>query len=387
MFVVARLSPCGRMPWKSDCFRTNGDGVEHGSQSRGTRRVRFERIAEIRIAFTESCSVNITASSWSRFSVLNYGGIVRALLSKSRGFTLVELLVTIAVVGLLIALLIPAVQQAREAAQRMKCVSHLRQIGLAIANYESAHGCFPQGIVHKIQLLPYIDQLNLYQIFEQGSAEEIAGTSRTSISTYICPSDPAPLLVGEGEDGQAGTNYLGCGGSGVQTFGLNGMFTYGLYSSMETDQPVVYAANITRGLSNTAAMSEILRSDGTLKRLRNHWITPMEISGATELDAFANYCAAIPPDPFELGWIGGGRGLPWVGGGFDTAIYNHILTPNYPSCSNGSGVLTGAYTAGSYHSGGANTLYGDGHVSFTSQSIDRSLWRMIGSRFEIVSGP
>lgn len=302
------------------------------------------------------------------------------------GFTLVELMVTIAVVALMIALLLPAVQQAREASLRMKCISNLKQIGLAIANYESTHECFPQGITHKIQMLPYLDQLNLYASFEQFNEPQMAEALKVPVSVYICPSDPAPVVVGEEEDARAGTNYLACAGSGVQTYGLNGLFTYGLYSTMETDLPVIRPADVSRGMSRTVAVSEILREDGTTKRLRNHWITPTEISGPTELDAFANYCAAIPPDPFSLGWIGAGRGAPWVGGGFDAAMYNHVLPPNYPSCSNGSGVLAGAYTAGSYHPGGVNTLYGDGHVAFTSQSIDRSLWRTIGSRFEIDAG-
>lgn len=128
--------------------------------------------------------------------------------SGASGFTLVELLVVIAIIGILVGLLLPAVQAAREAARRMQCSNNVRQIGLALHNYESAHKKFPPGWIANdldgepgwgwaTALLPFLEQNNVYQQLDLNV--EIIATQNmpmieTVIPTYICPSDPTPAL-------------------------------------------------------------------------------------------------------------------------------------------------------------------------------------------------
>lgn len=135
---------------------------------------------------------------------------------KRVGFTLVELLVVIAIIGILVGLLLPAVQAAREAARRMQCSNNMRQLGLAIHNYESANKQVPSGWVDfrrggepgwgwAANLLPYMEGTNLYNDIDERFAIEEDMHERvrpTIVSTFICPSDPFPsvFLIREGED-------------------------------------------------------------------------------------------------------------------------------------------------------------------------------------------
>jgi len=124
---------------------------------------------------------------------------------KKNGFTLVELLVVIAIIGVLVALLLPAVQSAREAARRMQCSNHLKQMGLAVHNYESAHGVFPPGGITvgpccgvpsganwAIAILPYMEKQALYDLYDFTAFNEDPANQaarETQVSTYVCPSD------------------------------------------------------------------------------------------------------------------------------------------------------------------------------------------------------
>ncbi len=130
---------------------------------------------------------------------------------RRRGFTLVELLVVIAIIGTLIALLLPAVQSAREAARRMQCSNNLKQMGLAVHNYHTAHGCFPPGGITEgestssqktrinwaIALLPYMEQQTLYDRYDHSAYNQDPGKSNGNelvrqalVATYVCPSEP-----------------------------------------------------------------------------------------------------------------------------------------------------------------------------------------------------
>ncbi|MBM4076125.1 MAG: DUF1559 domain-containing protein, partial [Planctomycetes bacterium] len=117
-----------------------------------------------------------------------------------RGFTLIELLVAIGIISLLMSLLLPAVQSARESARRMQCSSHLRQLGLATANYESSWQCFPSGLIHRYQLLPYLEQTALHDLKLAGSGSigltaEWTPIMGAALPIMQCPSDPAPPKV------------------------------------------------------------------------------------------------------------------------------------------------------------------------------------------------
>jgi prepilin-type N-terminal cleavage/methylation domain-containing protein len=133
---------------------------------------------------------------------------------RRRGFTLIELLVVIAIIGILIALLLPAVQKVRDAANSMACRNNLKQIALACLNYEGTHGSFPAGSVYKsvggssnyyetwtISILPYLEQQALFALYDpavpnaipDASSPAMARLRQTFVKVYTCPSDPNPF--------------------------------------------------------------------------------------------------------------------------------------------------------------------------------------------------
>ncbi|MEX0725993.1 MAG: DUF1559 domain-containing protein [Planctomycetaceae bacterium] len=292
-----------------------------------------------------------------------------------KAFSLIELVVVLGIIGLLLAITIPAVQSAREASRRTQCQSNLRQFGIAMHNYHDVHRMFPPGnnfgaSMH-VCILPYIDQENLYRTIPADVVGLLGPHNFTyhRIPMFNCQSDHL-------SDRPTTTNYAMNFGTGVQTYGYNGMF------KSIADGPIK-SAHVTDGLSATVAMAETLvGSKSAAKRLV--WRTPYELTGADQLEHFAHLCRqtaeTTAPDS-------GGKGRPWTDGNPPSTVYNHILFPNDVSCMNASNVPTGAYSAASMHSGGIYVLMGDGHVRFLSGSIDFHVWRGLGSRDggEIVS--
>jgi prepilin-type N-terminal cleavage/methylation domain-containing protein len=206
---------------------------------------------------------------------------------RHQGFTLVELLVVIAIIGILVALLLPAVQAAREAARRMKCSNHLKQIGLALHNYHDVHKVFPSGWVHpgasnlecwswSVLILPFMEQSpmhdklevhhwNLYQGMQSTVGARIKGLVETPIDIYICPSDTGYLRPGlihnnRNFSGSAGYNAIGGYRPGVTSYvGVMGhRDTAGINanSGVFFGNSAVSFKDILDGTSNTAAVGE-----------------------------------------------------------------------------------------------------------------------------------
>lgn len=309
------------------------------------------------------------------------------------GITITEVVVVLALVVLLIILLFPAAQTSRESARQANCRSNLRQLGLAIQNYESTHRIWPPGacfgVSWEVAILPQIDRSDLFQLadysqYSQGDSKSSWAQLRsTAIGLYLCPADPASPFFRSGELTIAATSYLGNSGRGVLVNGLDGMFRHvhpGVYGY--EDGPI-RTADVTDGLSTTAAVSEVLHSVGGLPRdrLRIVWQLPHGFS-KSDIDQFRDACRSVPRDPPSHGWGGNPmhHGFDWTEGDVGSSTYNHMLRPMEPSCSNGSGWQDGIFSAASAHPQMTNVLFADGHVqSFTTQ-VDDAIWFGIGSR-------
>ena len=296
---------------------------------------------------------------------------------KSRGLTLIELLAVLAIIGVLIALLFPAVQSAREAARRTQCSSNLRQVALAMHAYEGVHRVLPNTASNNysfhVTLLPYLEQQALWQQFNFAlNAMEYQGPlCYHRLPVYECPSDAscsaAPRLM-------AVTNYHGNWGTGNQKYGNNGIFSY--HDDKPGYVPFLPLAAITDGLSQTALLAEVVATDGSTRGRRALWATLAYM----EFDDFTVYCQNAPFQSPPLSTSGMWRGRPWLYLGVNWNIYNHILPPNQASCSNGAVNADGAYTSGSFHPGSVSVAMADGSVQNMNDALDITAWRAIGSR-------
>ncbi|MDO4582534.1 MAG: DUF1559 domain-containing protein [Planctomycetia bacterium] len=315
-----------------------------------------------------------------------------------RGFTLVELLVVIAIIGMLVGLLLPAVQMAREAARKMQCSNNQKQMGVAVHTYISANNeKFPIGVLKNGSdpfglftfLLPYIEQASLYERiseitndFGEGSdyvsyynlmdSDEGEGIAETVINTYICPSWPDETKW-ENDRDQGLCLYQGVGGviranhesdkkedgSGdyypqTQTSDLcvndsgefgnvprNGIFEYG---------KAVRIGAVKDGMSNTLMIGEFVHRD---------------------------------PDG---GFPGNVR--PWLYGGYNNraAFSFKVITADNPLCdkevvrTSGGAHPFNHLPFGSHHTGGAHFARGDGSASFVSSRIDMKVYKNLGTR-------
>lgn len=325
---------------------------------------------------------------------------------RRSGFTLIELLVVIAIIGVLIALLLPAVQSAREAARRAQCINNLKQLGIALNNYHDTLGCYPLGrcIVSPTpagysnsswsystfaKILPFVEQGNIatslnFNLPYLDPANATAYT--TTVSSLICPSDVGgthPLNFGvtnyRNNEGTSVAMWYGAtdiaGVNSALTIPPNGMF----YANTQ-----VRVADVTDGTSNTAAFSEHVHGDYSqgVANEKSDTFRPGTYP-ATPDDAIA-LCKSF--DWTNLSFQGiSDVGAPWIYGYHSTTSYWHSSPPNARSCMFPPSRIS--TTANSYHPGGVNVGMADGSVRFVKSTTNVNAWRAIGTRNgnEIVS--
>ncbi len=281
------------------------------------------------------------------------------------GLTMIELLVVIAIIGVLVALLLPAVQMAREAARRTQCSANLHQIGVAFSHRVSRSGGTPRGLAG---LLNQLEQTTLAQMPRDttGATPDAQTTRSTAIAVFLCPSDRGP----PGLSGGGGTDYAGNGGVG---FTPTGRMRNGAFGASINEFP--------DGLSNTAAVAEWLRGSGDPQLRdpkRSVFATTQPRTRPTDLGPFGSECHGLDPLLAQVAPLG--KGLDWTRDGFGYTMYNHVLGINDHTCTNGGLVNQGAWTAASAHPSGANILFADGHVSFVKGSIALPTWQALGTR-------
>ena len=295
-----------------------------------------------------------------------------------RGFTLIELLVILAVVGLLVALLLPAFQAARESARRATCASNLAQLGIAFANYESSIGCFPpannanRGFSPLSMILGHFEYSTAYNTinFSQNNSD-VSNTTieSTPLKILLCP------FGREGYYRGIGNSYTCCVGYGYQLTD----FHEGIFGI----KPVVATAtsNILDGLSHTLLMAKWITGsieiDFNNKLGNAYFVNPVK-ADKSNFENFNDVCSIFVAT--SKGQIFNNKGSSWLQSGLGYTLYNHNLKPNNNSCFNGFGVNEGSWTSSSHHFSGANIFFADGSVNFLKDSVSLLVWRGLGTK-------
>lgn len=285
----------------------------------------------------------------------------------------------ISIIGVVLALLIPAVQSARGMAKRAQCLNNLRQIGLALSNYATVYDSFPMvnssGYSFLVTLLPYLDQPPMHQSLNfNGSAWEsiMNATGYTAnLSILLCPADPLPQ---RDEEDFGFTSYAGNGGVGIQKYGHNGAFING-------PGACVRLREFTDGASATVAVSEWILGSGPNRDrtpLRGTFHTPEELLEPDEFELFASACRSLDTATARTSLKR--KGYNWMRADYGMSLYNHTLAPNGHTCLNGTAYQQGAWTAGSRHPGGTNVLFVDSSARNVRRTVDLAVWRALGSR-------
>jgi prepilin-type N-terminal cleavage/methylation domain-containing protein/prepilin-type processing-associated H-X9-DG protein len=338
------------------------------------------------------------------------------LFRRKIGFTLVELLVVIAIIGILIALLLPAVQAAREAARRSSCTNHIKQIALGLHNYMSAHNtlmaasypiwsiaarcrypsnpsqtcCFPStcqryGPSPFVDILPFIEQQSVFERWDffcawQPSDSNAALTNASRIDTFVCPSDRRALNYAQGNYAFSIGPNLGWATTADPRYS-NGLFRW----RQETT-----VADVLDGLSNTLMLSERLIGDEDNGKNSNTDRIPGEplpsgfpywFPTQAQVDAWG-YQATVTNNGWAKQNSRGGCNEIWSSG---LNFFNECVGPNwkYPEVQTygcGLSVGEGIRSPRSRHPGGVNVALGDASVRFMGDGVDLLTWQYLGAR-------
>jgi prepilin-type N-terminal cleavage/methylation domain-containing protein/prepilin-type processing-associated H-X9-DG protein len=333
---------------------------------------------------------------------------------RREAFTLIELLVVIAIIAVLIALLLPAVQGAREASRRIQCANNLKQIGLALHNYLSVYDVFPPGRVRLrvdfegrcfssfAQILPQLEQVATFNSinFNLNSDDEndvdLGGGQNATVrynvvASLLCPSDLDQKVWGL----RAPTNYL-----------VNTGTTYPISPFCQSKAPItglffdnssIRVSEVTDGTSQTVAVSETIKSenggpeafDWNGRTLTTAFLMTRGATnngGGPELLNYNDQCTGTGLMQLYL------RGSSWILGVPAVTMYNHDRAPNDMQMDCIGGLTHSrceidtldasslSVSARSRHAGGVNALFADGSVRFVKNSINLAPWRAIGSR-------
>ncbi len=323
-----------------------------------------------------------------------------------RAFTLIELLVVIAIIAILVALLLPAVQQAREAARRTQCRNHLKQIALAMHNYDSTFGTLPpsMAVIPSIttnaswsihgRLLPYMEQANLYSQIDLSRAwGNFPVISNFRVPVYVCPSDPKSDRARD-----TGTNGIfllpTCYGFNFGTWLVFNPATGEGGDGICFPNSRIRMADITDGTSNTLLASEV---HAWTAYTRNGG--PPSTAVPNDAATVAAYAATGVKDRILPATKDGTGHTEWANGHSHHSGFTTTLTPNtdvvfvdngvtyrntdYASRQEGSHTTSVSYsvlTSRSYHSGMVQSAFCDGSVRAISSSVSLALWRAAGTR-------
>ena len=320
------------------------------------------------------------------------GGAQRPLTAQlapeRRGFTLTELLVVIAVIAIIIALLLPAVQLAREAARRTQCMNNLKQMGIAITGFHTAHNRFPAaamtlgfpnddtedfipGIMWSGQILPEMEQPNLYRLLDkdirnQAVLDDIYRACSTYISAYRCPSTKADVksaqtLWWHRFPGRVPMSYLACA-SGIMDVesGPGDWVGTSVSDGVMYRDSRIRVPDVSDGLSNTILVGETIHVD--------HWGKDHD-----EKWQVVDHWYIWSPEQLE-------HSHPRYRAEASEAMGTTGAPPNAMANPEKWNINQKELSFSSRHPGGLQVVFGDGHVRFISESIDRGVWSSMGTR-------
>ncbi|MDR3637805.1 MAG: DUF1559 domain-containing protein [Isosphaeraceae bacterium] len=351
--------------------------------------------------------------------------------NHATGFTLVELLVVIAVIGVLIALILPAVQSAREAARTSQCANNLKQIALAVAQYHDAAQRLPMGEMPgyfspHVAILPYLEQGSLYNAINfivlnavgygaggreptwvDAISETVCGTR---LDIYVCPSEEysdsaEPAWTGEHKTYWASNYAWNSGTWWPRAQSWDGLFGRSAWINAKNPAPPdpplgsLNLASCIDGTSQTLLIAEVANGpiDPSAPRTRvSDCYQVGAIQPGNSVDQALAACAAVnwqqDPFPWQSAWRY--KGYPWVEGTLWRNWFNALQTPNQTCCTNGSYGSNGdsdwwfmLKPASSYHPAVANAALADGSVRAFKETISRVVWMAVSTRAggEVVS--